>query len=751
MKKFLVITLSGLCLFVYGLILLKIPMPSSRADQNNAIDTQHVTDQSRVVIRDTSTDIGLYSNQDNLYETRDSGETGVMEFLNEQPQVEGWKILPTNYQSSIRKFRQNQTGNESHYFYQQTVNGIPIYASQLALHQRQGNQIYSLQGNVVTNTQIMTGIITEEEARTIALTMARKDTGYAIVVSAVNKVIFNGQAIGVSDDPTNYLTFEVSVKSVNAEDGFGRKYFVSTVDGTVLFSESLTREVLNRLIFNCNNTDTCVKGRNEGNAAVASVDVNTVYDTLGSYYNFLKNSFNRDSYNNQGSDMVANVDYYDKTICPNAWSEGTTIYLCKGLVAPDVVSHEMTHAMNYSGPAFVYANQSGAIDEALADIYASAIDGNWTMGEKTDDGVARSIADPPAYGQPDKLFSSYYFCKDGEENDEGGVHTNGGIFAKAFYLMDNGGSFNSCTVTGVGKDKAYAILYKAEMSYMTSSSNFKTVYNALNQACSDLYGGPNSADCIQVRNSLRATEMDQQPDGSQKSPVCNGGKETAPDCTTTPTATATTQPTATPVPGTPTATPVPNTPTATPTPGTTSSVTIDLKLRLQGVFAKPINSTPVPVKIRLVKNSQTLVSKTVNFNWQSTGILEAVVSLENVTAGGGYILYTKGPLHLERKICDYGPVEIAEGRYFCNGNTLTLNGGTNAIDATGILQLGGDIPDDKGNQDNLINSYDLSLIRNSIGTHDANLIKRLDINYDGAVDGHDFDLANASSQVTLDR
>lgn len=767
MKKYLIVFLIGANLFVYGLLFFGVPLVSSRADQANVIDTGMVTEESRVVVHDGSSDIGIYAfGTRSFYQTHDSGQTGVMEFLNEQPQVEGENLLPKNFQKSIRMFRQNTTGNENHYFYQQTVNGIPVYASQFALHQRDGNEIYSVQGNIVTDTKIWTGVITEDQARLIATAEAKKATEVPITVTATQQIIFNGQAIGVSDDPKNYLTYAVYVEATNRQDGFGRKYFVSTIDGTILFSEDLKREAMNRKVSDCNQSTTCSKGRFEGDPVAAVIDVNTTYDTLGKYYNFLKDSFSRDSYDGNGAALVANINFYTAGICPNnAFSDGTSIYFCRGMAVADIISHEMTHSLNHAGPAFVYANQSGAIDEAISDIYASAIDGNWTLGEASPIGTARSLADPPRYGQPDRLFSTNYACASGAGSDDGGVHTNGGILGKAFYLMVNGGTFNTCTITGVGKDKAYAVLYKAEMSYMSSSSNYKTVYNAITQACSDLYGA-SSSDCTQIRNSLKAVEMDQQTDGAQKSPVCTGGHASAPDCSAAPasSSSSTAASSSSSAAASSAASSVSSnassassassssvsSSSSSSVPGT-GPVTLNVKLRLQGVFSKPANASAIPVKIRLVKNGQAVSSKTVSFAWQDSGIIQASFSLDGASPGEGYALYTKGPLHLERKICDTAPIEISEGRYNCSGNTLTLKNGENAIDATGILQLAGDIPSDQGVQDNLVNSADLSLLRSSIGTKDGNLIKRVDLNYDGIVDGHDFDLANISSQVTLDK
>jgi hypothetical protein len=64
---------------------------------------------------------------------------------------------------------------------------------------------------------------------------------------------------------------------------------------------------------------------------------------------------------------------------------------------------------------------------------------------------------------------------------------------------------------------------------MTSSANFKTAYKAIVRACNDLYSSDPGV-CEQVTKAMQATEMDQQPDGTQSGPKCSGGTAATPAC-----------------------------------------------------------------------------------------------------------------------------------------------------------------------------------------------------------------------------
>lgn len=148
------------------------------------------------------------------------------------------------------------------------------------------------------------------------------------------------------------------------------------------------------------------------------------------------------------------------------------------------------------------------------------------MGEDVPGGAIRSMSNPPAYNDPDRMTSSLYDC-DVQERDNGGVHTNSGVANKAAFLMVDGGTFNGRTVTGLGIPKVASMFYEVQTRLLTSASDYQDLYNALQQACTNLIGtnGITAADCQQVRNAIDAVEMNRQPSAcaAPEAPVCDTG------------------------------------------------------------------------------------------------------------------------------------------------------------------------------------------------------------------------------------
>jgi Zn-dependent metalloprotease len=158
-------------------------------------------------------------------------------------------------------------------------------------------------------------------------------------------------------------------------------------------------------------------------------------------YNFYASNFLRDSIDNQGMAINSTVHYCDPMPffgCPYAnafWSGSQMVYGdAYGFpLADDVVGHELTHGVTQSESNLFYYYQAGAINESFSDVFGEYYDqtnglGNdaagvkWQIGEDVADlGSLRSMSDPAAFGDPDKISSPNYF-EGGDDN--GGVHHN---------------------------------------------------------------------------------------------------------------------------------------------------------------------------------------------------------------------------------------------------------------------------------------------------------------------------------------
>lgn len=235
----------------------------------------------------------------------------------------------------------------------------------------------------------------------------------------------------------------------------------------------------------------------------------------GRTFDYYKNVFNRNSYDNKGGALKSSV-HYGRSYNNAFWNgtqmvygdgDGTTFIPLSGAI--DVVAHELTHAVTDTSSDLIYQNESGALNEAISDIFGTLVefyDNNnpdYEIGEdiytpnKANDAL-RSMSDPAKYGDPDHYSKRYTGTQ-----DNGGVHTNSGIINKAAYLLAKGGTHYGVNVTGIGNDMVGEIYYRANTTYLTASSTFSQARAALVQAAADLYGA-SSAEVNSVKQSFSA-------------------------------------------------------------------------------------------------------------------------------------------------------------------------------------------------------------------------------------------------------
>ena len=265
--------------------------------------------------------------------------------------------------------------------------------------------------------------------------------------------------------------------------------------------------------------------RSEGQGPVGTpADADRAHDYAGLVYDFYFNRFGRDSLDGNGMTLISTVRYCPSGgPCPydNAFWDGSQMVYGEGMVADDVVGHEMTHAVTQYTSRLFYYYQSGAINEAISDIFGELFDqeygvnspgDKWLIGEDLPGGAIRNMSNPPQYSQPDRMSSPYYSC-DLLFTDNGGVHVNSGVLNKAAYLISDGGAFNGYAISGLGLDKTARIFYELETHLLTSASDYADVHDLLPQACLNLEAGgvTTGADCGEVAKAVNATEMDSLP------------------------------------------------------------------------------------------------------------------------------------------------------------------------------------------------------------------------------------------------
>jgi len=466
----------------------------------------------------------------------------------------------------------------SHFWYDQKYQGIPVFAGQMAVHVKDNLSVSVANGTIVPDINVDTNpTISKEKAISKAINAWSKEFKTSKVqVLNTELMIFNKGIVENKKDKNNYLVYEVEL---NSEPVRHEYYYVDAHSGNVVYQITGTYNI-NRQIIDCSyyplgsGPSNCrldetfggdIYGRTEGqpargvnsNATYGLTDTDDLYSIINSSHNYFSEKFSRNGANNQGGigdDIYSSKEDSDGWVyldpiglisptfdCPNAFFDGFSINFCDGIVFTDVAAHEYGHAVvHYSiSGGLTYTYESGALHEAYADIFGAEIEnyvtsgsGNWTMGEDIVvpglAGPVRNLQDPSSISDvlgehPDSFYHSGFYCGAG---DLGGVHHNSTVVSHAAYLMAEGGTLNTCTISAIGRDKMSRIYYRALTNYFTTNIDFNGAYNALITACSDLYGSDSST-CVNARKALWATELNQGGACSVEAEVTPGCADTA--------------------------------------------------------------------------------------------------------------------------------------------------------------------------------------------------------------------------------
>ncbi|MFJ6636318.1 M4 family metallopeptidase [Streptomyces sp. NPDC091376] len=213
----------------------------------------------------------------------------------------------------------------------------------------------------------------------------------------------------------------------------------------------------------------------------------------GQVYDYYKKQHGRNGLDGRGSTVnsLVGVTLFGGSYVNAFWDGQKMVYGSgdeefKPLSADlDVVGHEMTHGVVESTANLVYAGQSGALNEAVADYFGNAIDVT-ASGQSMDDPAAgligedlcrtKSPRDCALRNLDDGATTSKNFLGVTFGTDNGGVHLNSTIFSGALWDMRQ----------DLGAEMADRIVYKALSEYMTPLDGFTEGRTAVLAAAKDL-------------------------------------------------------------------------------------------------------------------------------------------------------------------------------------------------------------------------------------------------------------------------
>ncbi|GAA3375893.1 M4 family metallopeptidase [Streptomyces sannanensis] len=207
----------------------------------------------------------------------------------------------------------------------------------------------------------------------------------------------------------------------------------------------------------------------------------------------------------------------------------------KPLTSIDVAAHEMTHGVTSNTAGLIYSGESGGLNEATSDIFAAAVEfyannandpGDYLVGEKIDingNGTPLRYMDKPS---KDSRSKDYWYSGIGSVD----VHYSSGPANHFFYLLSegsgaktvNGVSYDSPTVdglpvTGIGRDKAELIWFKALTTKWGSSTNYAGARAGTEAVAAALYGTA-SAEYKSLQDAWAAIGVGDRP-GTSTGPV----------------------------------------------------------------------------------------------------------------------------------------------------------------------------------------------------------------------------------------
>ncbi len=416
------------------------------------------------------------------------------------------RIAPVfRLQSEDLVFRRDSTDAQGHRHvrYEQQLKGIPVIGAELVVHLNPVGRIYAANGTARGGSPDgMRPLVGKDTAVEVALSAAPTS---APGLEGDARLVY----LPAEVDGALRLAWEVRVVGEGEAMPVDDLVYVSAIRGSVLDVHPQIHAALNRAVYSANNGSSLpgTLRRSEGGAATGDNHVDRNYAHLKTTYDCYQTVFGRDSYNNAGAQLRSTVHYGSNYV--NAFWNGSQMVYGDGNGVDsgplgedlDVTVHELTHAVTDYESELIYANESGALNEGMSDIFAAVCESwtrNWAMdadvwkiGEdiwtpNTSGDALRYMANPTQDGSSYDYYPERYTGT----GDNGGVHWNSGIANLAFKLLSTGGthprSKTTVNVPGVGVEVAGRIFYQANANFLTASTTFAQAKTFTVQAAASL-------------------------------------------------------------------------------------------------------------------------------------------------------------------------------------------------------------------------------------------------------------------------
>jgi len=437
-----------------------------------------------------------------------------------------------------------------HTRYERTYAGLPVLGGDLVVHESKSGATKSVTKATTKSIKVasLTPKLTVAKAEKQALSAAKAAGSEKTAADGARKVIWAGSGTpvlayetivgGFQDDGTpnqlHVITDAATGKKlfeyqgIENATGTGKSLYSGTVSLTTTLSGSTyqltdgsrgTHKTYNKSHGTSSSAGTLFTDADNtwgtGTASSSATDQTAAVDAAygaAETWDFYKSTFGRSGIKNNGVAAYSRVHYGNQYV--NAFWDDSCFCMTYGdgegnvdpLTSLDVAGHEMSHGVTSNTAGLNYSGESGGLNEATSDIFGTGVEffannasdkGDYLIGEKINingDGTPLRYMDKPSKdgGSADSWSSSVGNLD---------VHYSSGVANHFFYLLSegsgaktiNGVSYNSptsngSTVTGIGRDKALQIWYKALTTYFTSTTNYKSARTGTLSAAAALYG-----------------------------------------------------------------------------------------------------------------------------------------------------------------------------------------------------------------------------------------------------------------------
>ena len=471
-------------------------------------------------------------------------------------------LMEKHVDLGFKYLRQLGHGGSRYVRFQQTFGGLEVIGAQAVVQVDESTGgVTALNNNLMRRLKILTGksdalvpTVTAKQAQGVAEQwMQSKYPRLTFKASSPELKIFDPSIFQKVGEPQLVWYMEVWEPK---DRSVGEVVIVGASQGGVVFHYSLINYALSCEIYDQEDRVTYNNISGPVPADTSPKDVWLIYNYLQDTYNYFnqarfawtdKNRTTHPSWKSwNGTDGQISVEVRTNVNGGTSEWKGNGLIKCiPGAVADDGLAHEFTHGIVDATCDLTYSGESGAIDEAIADIFGEFVDqfnghenndngdlfdgesSPWFLyeGDIDEDGhefKSNHVVDmenPHDSEQPDTYFDDDFWWTQANSSQfiDDELHTNCGVGHKLAFLLGSSGDHehNGITVTGLGTDKASQLFFEA-LFILTESAT----YFSWGDALLSVAGGLNFSDddYNQVYAACQAVGI-RPPDGWDTEPA----------------------------------------------------------------------------------------------------------------------------------------------------------------------------------------------------------------------------------------